>query len=357
MSKNINKYNTMPNCLPSNPKEIAYILAKLYYEKGRSVKPNEKDIKDIKRMLSPIDIKNVWDAVQNLLKHERILPEGNRLSLIALRQNLLHDIDYFKHIDKNKLISLGQDQQFTREVAIALIRCHLMEKKVADPFAKSEFKYSLLKTGGSQENYTYFHRFLSRCHSMPIDDIVTLSKSKVGVAKIVLNDLSTTAHYFSISAQLATCHPSLRNSIANQWKNKLSTFPLNPSQQNHISELLNSLKVRYPEFTNVNIDSRTQRAQPLGEDEYEIPLWQLAVGIGAGIGAGTLILYSAPVSIPYLVSSGSAAAAGTAIEAAPAAAAASAAIEAAPAAAAAMAARALPAAVAVANVLKFRLGF
>lgn len=306
---------TFSTTLEVNPLAAAYMLGNLYHflnkQHGEQKKLVEQTIKFAKGKLKKDHITALWERIDRLTDEDwKVLPKGNRKSLLALRQNMLHDIDYFRHIDSSSLIDIGQDIDFTREVLIALVRKNLERTRNADPFKKDHFSYDLLKIGGSEENHTYLYEFFNKCSTMPIDAIGKLGEKNLKVAETILKDLSTTSHFFTVSAKLAEYHPKLRSEIAKDWGKITATHPLTPQQQITVPETLNKLQSKYPEFKEVKVDTRVERVQPRGENDILFPAWQHLLGglVGGGIGfvEAAAVLAAAPTLLPFFLAGGAA---------------------------------------------------
>lgn len=306
---------TFPITLQENPQAAAYMLGSLYRflpkQKSEEKKQIIETINNTKEKLSKGQVVSLWNEFNKLSSNDwNVLPKGNRKSLIALRLNMLRDSRYFQYIDNEQLIKFGQNIEFTREVLIALVRKDLMKNKHSDPF-KRDFNYELLKIGGEKENHPYLYPFFNRCSIVPVDKIGSLGEKNVKIAEIILKDLSTTSHFFAVSAKLAEYHPKLRSNIAKDWNKVTATHPLSPQLQKTLPETLDKLKKEYPEFKKVKIDTRLERIQPRGENKKPIPIWQHITGgvVGAGIGytgvKASVCLCAAPAFLPlYFVAAG-----------------------------------------------------
>ncbi|MCS5712880.1 hypothetical protein [Candidatus Berkiella aquae] len=250
--------------LDENPMAAAFMLANLY----RSMDHVSEDklvlakttLTDTKKSLRPKHIQTLWETITSIpSKRLNLMDNSHKRGIRRLKHEMIRDFAFFKHIDADDLVAQGQKSEFYREVLVALIRKHLHENKLKDPFEKGSFSYKLLNEGGSEQNSRYLTRYIKDCESFPINNIVLLGGKNHEIAEFILIDLKSSNIRFEIGSHFVHKHPSLRKDVAKDWQDFFDTLPLNSREAKFIKEELPKLKQRFDEFKGIETDRRARR--------------------------------------------------------------------------------------------------
>ncbi len=249
--------------LDENPMAAAFMLANLYRTMDHVSEDKlalaKTTLTDTKKSLKPKHIQTLWETITSIpSKRLNLMDNSHKRGIRRLKHEMIRDIDFFKHIDVDDLVTLGQKAEFYREVLVALIRKHLHEHKQKDPFEKSTFSYKLLKEGGSEQNSRYLTKYIKECESFPIDNIVLLGGKDHEIAEFILFDLKSSNVRFEIGSEFVRKHPKLRKDIAKDWQDCFDTLPLNSREAKFIKEELPKLKQRFVEFKGIETDRRAR---------------------------------------------------------------------------------------------------
>lgn len=225
------------------------------YEKSKKITPEtrkhiQKTLAEIKPKITSQTIRAWWEFIHG---HQGTFKETQK-SFNALKHGILRDRDFFQHLDTQALLSCPITEPFYREILIALIRCQLPVNE--DPF--SAFNYALLQQCGPEQNFIAISDLIKDCKQLPIDDLVLLVQKNPEYGHLLLLDCYQSSFYFDISGKLAA-NDSLRNEIVEGWQSLLANFPLREQERMTVRATLAELKLRYPAFAQVEVDSRIKR--------------------------------------------------------------------------------------------------
>lgn len=292
---------TFSHTLTNNPLASAYLLGNLYYflEKD-TTSLVKKTIAQLKLRMTKEQINLLWETIQFKKEEYQTMSIKNKKSFFALQTAFLHDIEYFKQIENHTLIQLGQNPTFAQAVLIALIRKHLLDHQLSDPFYYKNYNAQLLKTASIEEAYLYVYPFLKDCQTLPIKDIVLLGRKEQTIATLILKNVSTSIHYFDVSEALLPYYPSLRQSIAENWGKLRCTYPFTETQNKSILEKEKKLKAQYQAFKTLQIEVRPERVPAntklsLQSAQHWKNLLNSGICVGVFLGI-TAITYSIPPS-------------------------------------------------------------
>lgn len=239
-----------------------YLLADLYRYQATAKGEDKKNIYATLRKLKlqPDQIKTLWRSISSMPSSNwKVLDPETQKSLNMLKRAMLQDTVYLQALELSDLLSLGKSVIWYRDVLIALIRKHQLLRHGTDPFTSRDFSYRIVRQGGSEQNYLYVSRYIARCHSLPIKEIITLGSHQSKVAELILKDLTNSHSYFPVSAGYAKRHASLRSVIAKDWQRYLEVYPLHAEDRDYLERELPLLQAHYPEFRRVQIDNRVTR--------------------------------------------------------------------------------------------------
>ncbi len=295
--------------LEDDPLSACYMLGGLFLSIKQTM-TNDKTLLDntlktLKKKLTPRHVKTIWRNIPQISSYQfRLIDEGNQELLLILRQEMLRDLFFLSSIEKPQLFTLGKNENWFREVLIALIRRYLLINRYSDPFMKSSFSFDLLEQSGAEQNYLYVSSFIQKCVSLPLEDIFTLGKNNPKIAKSILKDLTNSPLYFEASSCFVKQHPCLRTSIARHWKGYFETFPLSLDQKSFVKTQLDTFKSLYPEFKDADLHARFKRNYQY-EKTVSTALFDTAcLSIGAPIGAYLIpSIYAHGASVVGLASS------------------------------------------------------
>ncbi|MBI2792159.1 MAG: hypothetical protein HYX61_09380 [Gammaproteobacteria bacterium] len=293
--------------LDENPMAAAFMLANLYRTMDHISEDKlalaKTTLTDTKKSLRPKHIQTLWETITSIpTKRLNLMDNSHKQGICRLKHEMVRDIAFFKHIDVDDLVALGQKTEFYREVLVALIRKHLHEGKHEDPFEKKSFSYKLLKEGGSEQNSRYLTRYIKDCASLSIDNIVLLGAKDHEIAEFILIDLKSSNVRFEIGSRFAHKHPRLRKDIAKDWQDYFDTLPLNSREGKFIKEELPKLK-QFNEFKDIQTDRRIRR------DNHVVPAvdnWAAFRTIFTrSFGVGLIIALPAkPITMPIFLGYG-----------------------------------------------------
>lgn len=187
----------------------------------------------------------------------RFMDRSNAKAIHTVKQTFLRQASYFKHLTDEQLITYAQQPRYHRDVMIALIRKFTIESQQADPFATA-FSYALLDQAGVEQNYLYLSRFIDQCNALPWEKLQAIGRDK-SFAIRMLQDISNTQHYFTLSVKLLAIHPSLANQIANAWQYRLETIPLTKKENSFVQKALPTLQKKHRAFQKIKLHHRALR--------------------------------------------------------------------------------------------------
>jgi len=250
--------------LDENPMAAAFMLANLYRTMDHVSEDKlvlaKTTLTDTKKSLRPKHIQTLWETITSIpSKRLNLMDNSHKRGIRRLKHEMIRDFAFFKHIDVDDLVAQGQKSEFYREVLVALIRKHLHENKLKDPFEKGSFSYKLLNEGSSEQNSRYLTRYIKDCESFPINNIVLLGGKNHEIAEFILIDLKSSNIRFEIGSHFVHKHPSLRKDVAKEWQDFFDTLPLNSREAKFIKEELPKLKQRFDEFKGIETDRRARR--------------------------------------------------------------------------------------------------
>ncbi len=294
--------------LDENPMAAAYMLANLYRTIGQvndeQLALAKTTLTDTKKSLRPKHIQTLWETITSIpTKRLNLMDNSHKQGIRRLKHEMIRDFDFFKHIDVDDLVSLGQKAEFYREVLVALIRKHLHEHKYKDPFEKSTFSYKLLKEAGPEQNSRYLTRYIKSCESFPIDNIVLLGSKDHEIAEFILIDLKSSNVRFEIGSHFVRKHPQLRKNIAEDWQNYFDTLPLNSREGKFIKHELPKLKQKYNEFRDIKTDRRVRRDNQVAPAVDHWATFRTAFTKSFGLGF-VLALPAKPITMPIFLGYG-----------------------------------------------------
>lgn len=251
--------------IEENAFSAVLMLGNLYRLQKQAKEKNDKrlietTLSDVKRRLTVHHVRNLWQAVVAIpTERWHIMDRDTRKSINTVQHKMICDSNFFLHIDTESLVKLGQNIKFNREILITLVRKHLAEHGLADPFSDPDFSYELLRKGGAEQNSAYLCNYFKRCPSLPIESIFMLGKHKSDIASFILMDLKDSQCIFEIGSHFAKEHPTLRATIANDWQSHIQIYPLTTQQNEFVSAQLDYLKAQFVEFSEVRLDTRLRR--------------------------------------------------------------------------------------------------
>lgn len=294
--------------LDENPMAAAFMLANLYRTMDHVSEDKlalaKTTLTDTKKSLRPKHVQTLWETITSIpAKRLNLMDNSHKQGIRRLKHEMVRDFAFFKHIDADSLVALGQKTEFYREVLVALIRKHLHENKHKDPFEKASFSYKLLKEGGSEQNSRYLTKYIKDCESFPIDNIALLGGKDHEIAEFILIDLKSSNVRFEIGGRFARQHPELRKDIAKDWQNYFDTLPLNSREGKFIKQELPKLKQRYNEFRDIETERRVRRDNQIvpAVDNWMIFRTSFTKGFGLGF---ILSLPAKPITMPIFLGYG-----------------------------------------------------
>jgi hypothetical protein len=232
----VQKEKSFFNLVEKNPLNAAYQI------------PEKKDQL---QYLKKKQIQKIWEKLVEAISSVRVIDQSKEILFTSIRF-LLQDPHILAYLDEENLLTLGYRFELYRDILIALIR-----KNNPDPF--SGFSYEIIQTGGTEQNFLYVGGFIQRCHSLPIQSIISLGSKNSQIATLILKDIGSHFDYFEISAGYLTHHPCLADQIAINWSALVQVYPLN---EGPIKKMLTSLQSKYPAFNQVKLGARIQHDYP-----------------------------------------------------------------------------------------------
>lgn len=265
---------TLLDVIAENPLAATLMLGNLYHAMDQATEENSAllhaTLLGAKKKLTSNHIQVLWSTANTIPYAKLIVMDSAQVEILrGLKHEIIVDFDFFKHVDAASIVKLGQQIEFYRDSLVALVRKHLYDKKLSDPFSKSSFSYKLLTKGSTEQNSRYFAQYVKDCSSLPLDNLVLLGTQYHEIATLIMMDLQACKERFEISSRFAHIHPKLRKEISKNWKDYLDTFPLNSHEEKFITTKLPELKKQFAEFKDVNADSRVKRNYQIEEKPEE----------------------------------------------------------------------------------------
>lgn len=249
--------------LENDPIEAALLLGNcLLLEKnaeGFSLKNIQESLNRAKKALSPIHINKIWQSIEFKLKDKaKLLDKKTSKSLQKVRLWFITTTDILRDLQKPLLVAYGQQIKHHRLALICIIRQHLLNQKIKDPFCEG-FSYELLMQGSVEQNYLYLSKYIKECKELPSNDIVALGFNSSHIALLLLKDLISHPQFFEISSEFAKVHPAIRKEIAAMWQTCFENYPLLLSEKEELKPLLIECQQSFPEFAEVATNTRISR--------------------------------------------------------------------------------------------------
>lgn len=247
--------------LTQDVEAAAFMLGNLYRHR-QSAKKEEialinDTLKELKQKITVEQISKLWQGMHAFRPDRwKVMDEGTKESLHALKRGMLQDLDFVKGMKTADLVILGQHPIWYREALIALVRQHLLAKRQIDPFNNGTFSFDLLLQGGPEQNYLYLSGYLQQCVELPVNLIVEMGKSNPQIAAFIMLDCQSHASFFEISRQFIEID-SLRKGIAKFWKSYIEHYALSPAQIAYLENELPKLK-EYSEFKDISLNTRIE---------------------------------------------------------------------------------------------------
>lgn len=269
-------------------------LGSLYYHLQKK-KKNDKELLSrtiglVKKNLTQERVQIIWDEINSKDNDNCKEEEGVKMSLHALKKEMLQDVFYFRLLTPESLIRVGSNPQWYRYVLVALTRNHVLASEGADPF--ENYNYGVLEEHKSSDSNTILNPF-KRCQTFPVEEIYQLGKDNLNIAQLIMNDLTDTLGYFKVSARFAEDNEVLRPWITQNWSKHLKRS-ISSKTREFLTEALPRLKQKYEEFKDVNLESiEIRNSATLRPEEPKKPSDEEKSAVEAGIGGGVLgTLYS-----------------------------------------------------------------
>lgn len=286
--------------LTHSAQAASFLLADLYCFRAKATQAEKNQLCatliKLRKQLTPSHIRLIWQTLPRVDSVEwYCLSRGAKFALTLLRKVLLRKKVYLQFIDTATLLELGKNPDWYREIFIALIRKHLWQHALNDPFKYPNFSYHLVSKGGVEQNFLYVSNFVAKCASLPVAELILLGRYQPKVAALILKDLINSTGYFQIGAAFARMHPCLRTQIAKDWQHILEVFPLNKEDDTYLQQALPLLKKDYPEFCNVAFDNRVTRHYQEAPQKFE------TAPVRTQSRTMTVIMLPAPVALVWYV--------------------------------------------------------
>jgi len=247
---------------PSNPNFISAVILLgnfFIWENDENHKTEVKPvIAKIMDRLSDAEINNIYKYFFNLKDSEiYIMDPNSQKSINAFKHGILRYLRLSISLDKNDIIKLGFDREFTREAIIALIRNQQYNCNKQDIF--KDFNFSLLDQAGVFQSKELISSILKHANNLPIDELVTLGKNDPKIAEIILSETTAHSDRFALGEQFARAHESLKDEIVEAWLEQRSNLVLSKVEIENLDKAILNLKRDNKIDNNLEITERINR--------------------------------------------------------------------------------------------------
>lgn len=273
--------------LKKSPYTSALILANWwYFYKHKNTTHENKEkiftiIHDMYDQMSHEDFLTIWNSIVNISHEEMVIKEKATRKIIAiLKHNIIKDTHWLKNISEEKLVDLGADQEYTREIIVGLIRKHLMNVNQLDVF--ENYDYVDIMKSDLDQSILEVNSYIKKCQSLPIEALKKLGKSSAEIARIVMKHVSSHYQGFEIIAYYAEIHESLRDDIVENWKSTITSLGYDDEKTKAIKQQAEKLSVNHPEFKIINsTEYLKQESKPPKKGNNNLTQSLYTMGTGA----------------------------------------------------------------------------
>lgn len=241
---------TVKRALRDLPEDAVWLLSSFFEEWAQTSHPSDAlfaTYQWLETQLSIEEKKKIWQALSDLTP-EQLMP-WERITIRFFKESLLQSVAFVSAASLEDLLRVGHDPDYYRLTLIALVRKHLREHQLSDPFSEG-FSYALLQSAGVEQNTTYVSSYLARCASLPIDWIVQLSINE-DMAFLLYLECMGTPFIFEVGKKFAERYAQMRSNIAQNWHTWMATYSMTRAQKAFLDRELPGLRKRYPEFKRI----------------------------------------------------------------------------------------------------------
>lgn len=246
------------------PISSAYTMGNLFliaHDKNAKNDIRSNALKQINEIVKQMKPEHFDLIVRSMLKISsarwKIMNQKNKRCIEAFKIYFPILSDVFKYIGYEQLHSLVIDIQTLRTIQICIIRKHLHDNNLKDPFAK--FSYNLLLDVDSQRNSLYVTQYIEKCQTLPKNQLAKLGRMSSDYALAVLSDLGNHIDSFSLIRIFVESHPDLKDTLYDTCYNRLRSLPWDDRELKIIRQELTLLKANFPKFGNLIKEKRTVR--------------------------------------------------------------------------------------------------
>lgn len=278
--------------LPKKPYSSALTLANLFYFLDRVNETYREKLSDLidelSEKISQNDFLRIWNSIASISSEDLKIKEKSTLeSIKTLKHELLQDINWLSMLTDDRIISVGQDQEYAREATIGLIRNHLLKNKEKDVF--EDFDYFEILEADLEQSALEINSIIQNCKTLPCDSLKKLGEKSPEIGLIVMTDISSHKAGLEVIRHFAEKHPALRDTICDDWKIRIESLGFDDDIVTAIRSNAKQLSTKYPKFKQLEDVKRINREGTLDENGQAHPF-----DVFYGFGAGGAALYYTP---------------------------------------------------------------